>query len=338
MNTWVIVPFGIAGFWFLLFLITWIRERRVLRNGVFLVLTILFAGIGSVFLIDSVYEPAANVLVFAVLVAVPLTIFVLAIVLTANGVTMWKREGRRPANLLSLLAGLGIIGFVGFSVIVEQLESPALETIRETLIAALTYISFLFVCFLAYSFVYARVRFFRKVGFIVVLGSGIRGTRVPPLLASRLDKAHAVWQKERAKGRSPQLITSGGQGPDEEIPESHAMATYLVDRGVPADQILLEDESRSTFENLTFSRRIMAGLNPKYRCVIVTNNYHALRAAFTARKAKVNGQVLGAPTAAYFWPSATIREFVAVVAEHKWVNGIILGLIFLGGFLRAATS
>jgi uncharacterized SAM-binding protein YcdF (DUF218 family) len=116
------------------------------------------------------------------------------------------------------------------------------------------------------------------------------------------------------------------------------MAAYLVERGVPAEEILLEDESTSTFENLTFSRAIMAGLNPKYRCVIVTNNYHALRAAFIARKAKVNGQVLGAPTAGYFWPSATIREFVAVLAEHKWVNGIILGLILLTGLFRSFSA
>ncbi|WBQ03668.1 YdcF family protein [Kribbella sp. CA-293567] len=334
IDSGLVIPFGISGFWFLLFLITWIRDRRVLRNGVFLVLALMFAGIGTVFLIDSVYEPAANFVVFAVLVAIPLTIFVLAIFLTANGVTMWKREGHRPANLLSLLAGTGIIAFVGFNVIVQQLSSPALETIRATLIGMLTYVSFLFVCFLAYSFVYARVRLLRKVDFIVVLGSGLRGSRVPPLLASRLDRARTAWQKEHSKGRTPLLITSGGQGPGEDVPESHAMAVYLVERGVPADQILLEDESRSTFQNLTFSGRLMAGLNPKYRCLIVTNNYHALRAAFTARKAKVNGQVLGAPTAAYFWPSATIREFVAVLADHKWINGGVLGLIALSGLGR----
>lgn len=330
----VIVSFGVSGVWFLLFLITWVRDRRVLRNGVYLVLTIMFAGIGTVFAIDEVYRPAAELLVVAVLVAIPVAIFVLAIFLTANGVTMWKREGHRPANLLSLLAGVGIIAFVLFSVIVQQLSSPALETIRETLIAALTYISFLFVCFLAYSFVYARIRYFRKVDFIVVLGSGIRGTRVPPLLASRLDRAQVAWQKERAKGRSPLLITSGGQGPGEDIPESHAMATYLVDHGVPADQVLREDRSTSTFENLTSSRTIMTNLKPKYRCLIVTNNYHALRAAFTARKAKVNGQVLGSPTAAYFWPSATIREFLAILADHKWVNATILAVILLRGLTK----
>jgi len=41
--------------------------------------------------------------------------------------------------------------------------------------------------------------------------------------------------------------------------------------------------------------------------------YHVLRAALIAKKAKVKGQVIGSRTASYFWPSATIREFVAVL-------------------------
>jgi uncharacterized SAM-binding protein YcdF (DUF218 family) len=329
-----VIAFGVAGVWFLLFLYTWIRDRRVLRNGVYLVLTIMFAGLGVVFALESVSETAAKLLVYAVLVAIPVAIFVLAIFLTVNGVTMWKREGHRPANLLSLAAGISIFAFALFSVIVQQWSSPRLQTLWSTLFGILTYVSFLFVCFLAYSFVYARIRFFRKVDFIVVLGSGLRGSRVPPLLASRLDRAQAAWEKERAKGRSPLLVTSGGQGPGEDVPEADAMADYLIDHGVPPDQVLREDRSTSTFENLANSGEIMAARNPDYRCLIVTNNYHALRAAFTARKAKVNGQVLGSPTAAYFWPSATIREFLAILADHKWINGIIIGLMLLRGITR----
>jgi uncharacterized SAM-binding protein YcdF (DUF218 family) len=41
------------------------------------------------------------------------------------------------------------------------------------------------------------------------------------------------------------------------------MADYLIEHGVPADRVLREDRSTSTFENLTFSREIMVGLVPK---------------------------------------------------------------------------
>jgi uncharacterized SAM-binding protein YcdF (DUF218 family) len=61
---------------------------------------------------------------------------------------------------------------------------------------------------------------------------------------------------------------------------------------------------------------------------VVTNNFHVLRAALIARRAAVNGQVIGSPTAAYFWPSATIREFVAILAEH-WVINLGICLLIL---------
>ena len=330
----MLISFAIAGFWFLIFAVSFLRDRRLFKNGIFLVLTLMFAGLGVIFALESVNETAARLLVVAILVAIPVAIAVLAVFLVINGVTMLRREGRRPANLLSLLAGLGIIGFVIFSVAVQKIGWEPLAAVRSVLIGVLTYVSFLFVCFLAYSFVYSRVRSSRKVDFVIVLGAGLRGSRVPPLLASRLDRARQVFDRAVRKGRSPLLITSGGQGPDEDIPESHAMASYLIERGVPGDRVLREDRSTSTMENLTFSRELMVGLRPNYRCLIVTNNFHAFRAALTARKAKVNGQVVGSPTAAYYWPTATIREFVAILFSHKYLNGGICLLIALGAILQ----
>ncbi|WP_328523381.1 YdcF family protein [Kribbella sp. NBC_00359] len=330
----MLISFAVAGFWFLVFAVSFGRDRRLFKNGIFLVLTLMFAGLGVIFALESVNETAARLLVVAILVAIPLAIAVLAVFLVINGITMLRREGRRPATLLSLLAGLGIIGFVVFSVAVQKIGWEPLAAVRSALIGVLTYISFLFVCFLAYAFVYSRVRSSRKVDFVIVLGSGLRGSRVPPLLAGRLDRAKQVYDRAVRRGRSPLLITSGGQGPDEDIPESHAMASYLIERGVPADRILREDKSTSTMENLTFSRELMVGLRPTYRCLIVTNNFHAFRAALTARKAKVNGQVIGSPTAAYYWPTATIREFAAILFTHKYLNGGICLLIAVGAITQ----
>ncbi|MEV5965326.1 ElyC/SanA/YdcF family protein [Kribbella sp. NPDC051952] len=326
--------FLIAGFWFVVFAISFLRDRRLFKNAIFLVLTLMFAGIGMIFVVDALNDTAARWLVLAILAAIPLAIAVLAVFLVVNGITMLRREGRRPSNLLSLLAGLGIIGFVVFSVAVQKIGWEPLAALRSALIGVLTYIAFLFVCFLVYAFVYSRVRSSRKVDFVIVLGAGLRGSRVPPLLASRLHRAKLVYERANRRGRSPILITSGGQGADEEIPESHAMASYLIERGVPEDRILREDRSTSTFENLTFSRELMVALVPNYRCLIVTNNFHAFRAALTARKAKVNGQVVGSPTAAYFWPTATIREFVAILFSHKYLNGGICLLIAVAAILQ----
>ena len=330
----MVICFGIAGFWFLVFGVSFLRDRRLFKNGIFLVLTLMFAGLGVIFAVETVNQTAARLLVLAILAAIPLAIAVLAVFLVINGVTMLRRERRRLSNLLSLLVGLGIIGFVIFSVLVQRIGWEPLAVVRSVLLGVLTYISFLFLCFLVYAFVYSRVRSSRKVDFVVVLGSGLIGSRVPPLLASRLDRGQQVYERALRRGRSPRIVTSGGQGPNEDVPESDAMAAYLVEHGVPEDQILREDRSTNTWENLTFSRDLMVQLRPQYRCLIVTNNFHAFRAALTARKAKVNGQVIGSPTAAYYWPTATIREFVAILRSHPYLNGGICILIALGAITQ----
>jgi uncharacterized SAM-binding protein YcdF (DUF218 family) len=63
--------------------------------------------------------------------------------------------------------------------------------------------------------------------------------------------------------------------------------------------------------------------------VIVTSNYHVFRAAILARRAGLDGQVTGAPTAGYYWPSAMLREFAAVFLSYKAVNFGVCALIVL---------
>jgi uncharacterized SAM-binding protein YcdF (DUF218 family) len=256
----------------------------------------------------------------------------LACFLMANGVKMVRREGTRPANLLSLATGLATLGFIVLVAAAVVCDSPALVRVATVAIPVVAYVSFLFLCFLGYAFLYGRLPVRRNLDFVVVLGSGlIGGSRVPRLLADRLDRGRKVYEARAARGNPPMLLTSGGQGPDEDLPEAEAMAGYLVDHGVPTDRIRREDRSRTTEENLRFSKAIMEGLEPDYRCVVVTNNFHVLRAALEARSTGVRGQVVGAPTASYFWPSATIREFIAVFLSHKVVNlGICLALGLLG--------
>ncbi|MZD03783.1 YdcF family protein, partial [Streptomyces sp. SID5785] len=191
------------------------------------------------------------------------------------------------------------------------------------------YIGFLFLCFLAYGFLYGRIRVRGDVDFVVMLGSGlIGGERVPPLLASRLRTGLALRERQVARGgTAPVLLVSGGQGPDERLPEAEAMGRWLIDRGADPEGVLEESRSRSTTENLRFSRTLMEAADERYVCVVVTNSFHAFRAAMTARREGVRGQVVGSPTAAYFWPSATIREFVAVFWEHRVVNAVLCALL-----------
>lgn len=311
------------------------QDRRRFRNAVLLGLAVACLIIALLGDIDRLPPETAAVVVFFVLLTPLFAVLVLAVFLLANGVTMIRRESRSLGNLLSFLAGLGLLTLVVLLITAQYTQHPAVGAVAVSVLAAVSYVSFLFCCYLGYAFLYSRLRVRPGVDFVVVLGSRIIDGRIPPLLASRLDKAIALYRDERDRGGDPLVVTSGGQGPDENQPESHAMAEYLLAHGVPEDKVLREDRSTTTAQNLTFSRELMQRHRPGYRCVVVTNNFHAFRAAILARTAKVNGQVVGAPTALYYWPSATIREFAAVIMEHRLVNLSVTGLLAVTGFLAA---
>jgi uncharacterized SAM-binding protein YcdF (DUF218 family) len=311
-----------------------LRDLRRFSNAILLGLALTCLAIDFMQgLVDTVHVSAPLKLALASSVLlVGLGVFMLAFFLIANGVQMIRNEGRRPANLLSLLAGLGILGFMALLGVALATRSPALIRGAGAVFLVVGYVSFLFVCFIGYAFGYGRLRVRPDVDFVVVLGSGLtRGSRVPPLLASRLERARTLYVSQASRGDTPVLITSGGQGPRERLTEASAMADYLIQRGIPANRIECEERSRNTEQNLRFSKAIMQDRIPGYRCVVVTSNFHVFRAAITARRTGVNGQVVGAPTAAYFWPTATIREFAAVFLSHKLLNlGICLLLVVFG--------
>ncbi|KJS53609.1 hypothetical protein VM98_24115 [Streptomyces rubellomurinus subsp. indigoferus] len=330
------IVYAPAALFFLLFGIGVLRDRRRFSNAVLLGIAVSLLSLAL--LTELRKAPTLVVELVAVAIVLLPAIGTVALVwfLLANGLTMIRKEGRRPANLLSLLAGLGIITLLALMAAAVVTGSHRLAILAGTALLVVGYISFLFVCFVGYAFLYGRHRPRRDVDFVVVLGSGlIGGDRVPPLLASRLDRGREVYEQQAARGNPPVLITSGGQGPDEKLPESHAMADYLTERGFPAQHLAREDRSRTTEENLLFSKAIMEQAKTGYHCVVVTNNFHAFRAALTARRTGVNGHVFGSPTAAYYWPSATIREFAAVFLSHKLVNFGICGLLALCGVLAA---
>ncbi|MYW70090.1 YdcF family protein [Streptomyces sp. SID8379] len=309
-----------------------LRDRRRVSNAVLLGLTLVFALTALVFQLVSRRPQFSDDLAVALLVLAALSVVTLAGFLLANGVTMVRKEGRSPGNLLSLGVGLSLFALLALLIAALVLHTRVLMVVAGTAVLLAGHGAFLFLCFLLYATLYQRLRIRRRADYVVVLGSGlIGGDTVPPLLASRLDRAAKEHARLMRKGRRPVLITSGGQGPDEDLPESHAMADYLVTRGFPPELVEREDRSTSTEENLNFSKAIMRKANPAYRCVVVTNNYHVFRAAVTARRAGVRGHVVGASTASYFWPSAMIREFVALLLTYRRTNAALFLLVALGG-------
>jgi uncharacterized SAM-binding protein YcdF (DUF218 family) len=305
------------------------RDVRRLRNGVYLVSTAACLLLAAAVEASQSTPFQRSLLSFAVAAGLML-VAILAFFLIGNGITMLRLEGRRLGNLLSLVAGVAIFVLPVLSLMLFEgtlsggLPSwayIALSMLGILVIFACGYATATFTAFGIYSLVYSRYRHTTTPDALVILGSGLIRGEVPPLLRSRLDKALAIYKSVPDGARRPMLIPSGGQGSDEPRPEGEAMAEYLIAQGAAATDVHPETMSTSTRENLFYSREIQASAGREGSTLVVTNNYHVLRAALLARAAGSDAQVIGSPTAAYFVPSAFLREYIAIMVEHKRLNG-----------------
>jgi uncharacterized SAM-binding protein YcdF (DUF218 family) len=319
---------GLAALAFVVFLVSAIADARSFRNAVFLGLALALGTLGLADrLVDMPGRPARLVLLALVLL-VALGPFLVACYLVANGVTMARRESLRPANLLPLVAGVAILAVIGLDLAAERTASVKLSLLATVATLVFGYVSFLLVSYVIYAWVYGQVaELAGSAGYVIVLGTGLgRRGQVTPLLASRLRRGREVWEALAAEGGQPMMIVSGGQGGDERTAEATAMAAYLTERGFPGGRLVCENRSRTTEENLAFSKAIMDAARPAGEdgdgpeCVIVTSNFHVFRTAMIARRAGIRGQVTGARTAGYYWPSAMLREFAAVFVRYWVVN------------------
>jgi len=152
---------------------------------------------------------------------------------------------------------------------------------------------------------------------VIVLGAGIRGETVLPLLANRLDKAAEYY----ANNQNAVIVVSGGQGPGEDITEALAMERYLIEKGVPKEQIFKEESSTSTYENISFSKEILDILfDDSYETVIITSDFHIFRAVQVAEKSGLNAAHYHAKIYWYNIPLYYVRETAAVA--RLWLLGI----------------
>lgn len=327
-----------TAFWWGVYLLVFHRDRRRVRNGVLLLIALYSSLTTLTTLIESTV-PLGGLLVLAGALLALLGALALAVFLVGNGLTMVRKEGRSLGNLLSGLAGLALLGAPVASVALVFTLHPAGIGAGALIALVCLHLGLAFLVFLCASVPYQLFPKQLATTGIIIHGSGLIGGRVTKLLRSRIDRA--VLERERllAAGLDPVLVPSGGQGADEARSEGEAMAEYLREEaGVPAERILAETASRTTEENLRFSHRLLDEAGHEGPYTVSTSRYHAFRAALLARRLGYADEAIGGPTTFYYVPSATLREFVAVMSYHKvWLTVLFLPSIgFVALMVRAA--
>ena len=327
------IPIIITIICWAVFLISFSYDRSRYRNCPLLFIAILsLAPAAYVLAGDRAFLPAAVVLAVLILafLAVPA-------ILIANGILMYKREGHSLDNLLSLIIGLmlGAAEIVMIGFLDELFLMSRGHTIPKALIdvsplmliiiISALYASASLLMFVLYCLFLMIVPRKSDFDYIIIHGAGlIGGDKVSKLLSDRIDKAIDVYNKDP----SPTiLIPSGGRGADEKISEAEAMSAYMKEKGIPESDILPEDRSATTYENLKNSKELIDSRAGRKYTALVTSNYHVYRALRYCRQIGLKCTGIGSHVALYYWPSAVIREYLAIHAEKKHLLFFIAGWI-----------
>lgn len=329
-----LIPIAFFG----LFALFYFKEKRRLLNGtlfnIFLVVLATYLGITAIRTNNYFLITLAIIALLAIFIALALGLYALIIFLYWNAVVVMRKEGRSLGNLLTLLLAIGLTLLLIYNFFFQSLLPTWLSLPLTIAPFILTYFAFVFYNFLTVSTLYQFNQPKYTQDYIVVLGSGlINGEIVPPLLQARINKAIQFYKAQnRATLNPPKIVMSGGQGPDELLPESVAMKMYALTQGIPDDDILVEAHSKNTLENMRFSKETMIEDfgNANFQAIFTTNNYHLFRAGLFALMAGLKADGIGAKTAFYFLPNAFIREFIAIVVMYKRRHIIVCGLAAIG--------
>ena len=155
-------------------------------------------------------------------------------------------------------------------------------------------------------------------GAIIVLGSSVRGCVPSPALTARLDRGAEIAMQFPAMN----VVVSGGYGHGRSCSEAEVMAAYLMKKGIPANRLIQENASTSTYENLRFSRPLLQqqGLADDAPLIIVSSEFHLERATAIAHRAGFRSIYTAASaTPLYTRFPSWLREY------FSYISGYLLG-------------
>lgn len=147
----------------------------------------------------------------------------------------------------------------------------------------------------------ARQTYVNLMDAMLILGAAVWLDGPSPTLRRRTAHAAMLWHQ----GAAPLIIPCGGIG-QHPPSEAAAMADLLLADGVPEHAIRLEDQSTTTLENIRNARALFDGRD----VLIITDRYHARRAAMVARHFHLRPQ-LSCPDLPHIALQQHLREALA---------------------------
>ena len=159
-----------------------------------------------------------------------------------------------------------------------------------------------------------------KVDAIVVLGAAQYDGRPSAIYAARLEHAVDLYHG----GVAPLIVFTGGKEPGDRFTEGGSGARWAVQHGIPQSATLVEESSRTTYENLRGAKRVLdSRLHPSKRLkvVVVSDPFHMFRAMRQAGDVGFRA-----------YPSPT-RTSPVSASRMKLTGAVLREDIALGGYL-----
>jgi len=141
---------------------------------------------------------------------------------------------------------------------------------------------------------YSSVAVDKQADAAVVLGAAVWSQNVSPVFRERINHAVDLYRK----GKVRKLIFTGGQGNSNEPTEAAAASSYAQANGIPLQDILVEQKSHTTFENILNAKQL-ADTNSLKTVLIVSDPMHMKRAMTMARDVGLIAYPSPTPTTRY---------------------------------------
>jgi uncharacterized SAM-binding protein YcdF (DUF218 family) len=164
----------------------------------------------------------------------------------------------------------------------------------------------------------------RPADAIVVLGAAQYNGRPSPVFKARLDHALSLWYA----GTAPYFVVTGGKAEGDRTTEAAVARAYAIERDVPADRILGEDQGRNTLASMREVARLLRAEGVR-SAVFVSDPTHMLRVLKIAEDLGI--EAYGSPTRSSPIASDPGRRLRATVHEL----GALAAYFFAGAALPA---
>lgn len=146
----------------------------------------------------------------------------------------------------------------------------------------------------------------KKADAAIILGAAIN----TPALYNRSLEGLKLYQQ----GKAGLLLLSGGKVADEDISEAKYMQKVILKNGGAAAPMVLENSSRTTYENIKNSKK----MRPEVKSIIiVSDRFHLARGVLLALRSGYRPVYWDSPSGSYYnakeWAYYYFREWVAML-------------------------